>query len=150
MMKIHISKLLVVLCLLSTIGVITSCDKTITIEQIIDVGGAGRFYGINVSANDTVEIDETINNGNVPRLNVKDGDEIRLCFVPNSKYKMYSFNVSYILPDSKSVKGEGKEYSYVFINKGLDPTRNHTISMSALSTEQTITSFGKINLKITE
>ena len=146
MMKNHISNLFVGLCLLTTIGTISSCDNTITIEQIVDTGGAGRFYAINISAKDTVIIDGIINEG-TSTLNVKDGDEIRLCFVPNSKYVMYSFNVTYILPDSTNVKGEGKEYSYVFINKGLDTTGNHSILMSASSTEQAITLFGKINLK---
>lgn len=148
------SILFVKFSLFCAMGLVSSCSSDsnfITIEQTMDIGGAGRFYAINISSKDTIEIKEGLTiAATFPTLNAKNGNEIRLSFVPNGKYGMYSFNVSYTLPDSTNVQGEGKEKSYIFTIMGLDPLRNYSISMSAASVEQKITSFGKINLKIIE
>ena len=139
------------LILLSTAAIISSCKNSIfNIEQITDIGGAGSFYVINVSANDTIEPSTGLNGGlYYPTLNAKNGEEVKLVFVPSDKYGKYTFNVTYILPDSTKIVGTGKEFTHVFTLEGFEVGR-YNISMSASSTEQVITSFGNVIIKITE
>lgn len=140
------------LAMISIIGFMSSCkESTITIEQIIDIGGAGRFYAINSTANDTVEAGSGIYVGvSYPTLNAQNGDEIKLNFVPSDKYNSkYTFNVTYILPDSTEVEKKGLDYTHTFTLAGLD-SGIHYVSMSAGSTEQVIISNGKVAIKINE
>lgn len=133
------------------VGVMSSCDKnTLTIEQIMDNGGAGRFYAINSIANDTVETGSGIYIGvSYPTLNAKNGDKIILNFVPNDKYRKYTFNVTYTLPDSSEIERKGNDYAHSFTLTGMD-AGVHYVYMSAGSTEQVITSFGKVAIIIHE
>ena len=133
------------------VGIMSSCDKnSLTIEQITDLGGAGRFYAINITANDTVEAGSGMYVGvSYPTLNAKNGDEIKLNFVPSNKYSKYTFNVTYILPNDTEIEGKGKDNAHSFTLAGLE-NGIHSVSMSAVSTEQVITSFGKVSIKIQE
>lgn len=152
MKKRTLSKLLMGIGLVFSISFSSGCEseQILTIEQITDIGGAGSFLVINVSTQDTIKVEEGLYIGmSYPTLTAKNGDEIRLTFTPVDKYNKYNFNVIYTLPDSTDVAGKGKDYSYNFVLNGIEP-ENYSVSMSAGSTEQIITSFGKVTLKVTE
>ena len=120
------------------------------IEQISDIGGAGCFYVINASTRDTIKAGGGMYIGvSYPILNAKNGDEINLSFSPDDRYSKYSFDVTYTLPDSSEVEGKGKGYNYSIVVNGFEPGE-YSVSMSAASTEQVITSYGRVSLKITE
>ena len=153
MRKRILSKLLMGLVVVFPVGLVSSCDEdffTIKSGQIMDIGGAGSFYVINVSTQDTIKTGGGLSIGaSYPTLIAKNGDEIKLNFVPADKYVKYSFDVVYTLPDSTNIAGKGKDYNYNFVLNGIEP-ETHSISMSAGSTEQIITSSGKVILKVTE
>ena len=124
------------------VGLVSSCD----IEMTNDFGGAGSFYVVNVSTQDTMKAGESTL---YPKLSVKKGDEITLFFIPADKYVKYSFKVIYMFSDSTKVAGKGKDYNYSFVLDEVNPGE-HAIYMSAESTEQMITSSGKVALKVIE
>lgn len=152
MMKKELFKIIGFFTVTSSVGIMSSCDPEIIEleQQIVDIGGAGHFYAINNTANDTVEVSGGIYIGvSYPILNAKNGDEIILNFVPNDKYSKYTFNVTYILSDSTKIEGKENDYVHSFTLEGLEEGI-HNVSMSAGSTEHTITSFGEVVIKIYE
>ncbi len=133
---------------------IFSCHKDGD-EIIQDIGGAGTFYAINETTNDSVLIQGegiVLSDGSVSPhvLEVKGLSTVKLIFVPNEKYKKYRFKVTYTVDTGSSIEGQGDEYSYSFHVHMLSPdgfTSDLKVSMSAKSEEQQITSFGSVLIR---
>ena len=131
-------------------GILSCSDDDVSIESHQDICGAGHFYAINVTAKDTVETALGLNlDSDYKTINARIGDGIKLMFVPKSIYNRFSFIVTYnIFGNEIEVKNKN-EYAYTFTLTGMNSGR-FFISMNAASTEQQITSSGKVAIHINE
>lgn len=111
-----------------------SCDEEtvdLSVNQVLDIGGAGDFMVINMTANDTLRIDGGIgiyeSELAMPKLNVRNGNIIKFLFVQNEKYKDYTFNTVYTLYDGKEINDK-YQYEYAISNAAIG---QYSVAMSA-------------------
>lgn len=133
---------------------LTACDDDDEVSIINDgsiiqdIGGAGNFMVINKNTVDTLVISGGINAGSNPVLNAKNGESIKLCFVPAEKYEKVPFKTVFTLSDSTEVKDQ---YDYEFTLDSMKAGR-HTISMSAMYVDErkSIIGLGSFDLNVKE
>lgn len=138
-----------------SIGVVlnSSCCKDEVI-QLQDIGGAGDFRVINTTTNDTINVSGGIELGISHVLHAKNGDDVKILFIPNEKYSKYKFSVTYTLPGDKKVSPTNG-YEYLYHVNGIIPGW-YDMYLSASYEEDadkrqiSITSVGKVNLNIAE
>lgn len=129
------------------------CDTTNT--SIMNIGGAGDFWAINMATNDTIKISSGIVisvNGAKDKLIAKNGNIIRLIFEPAKEYKDYAFTTKFVLHDSLEIENE---YVHEYVIEDTKPGL-YEVSVSASYKQNddyndiVITGGGKFYLDIIE
>lgn len=91
----------------------------VSINQILDIGGAGDFMAINMATNDTLKMNGGIDiyegKAAMPKLDARNGNIIKIVFVQNEKYKDYTFNTVYTLHNRTEIKDK-YQYEYAISN----------------------------------
>jgi len=109
--------------------ILVSCDCSddkhvdISVNQVLDIGGAGDFMAINMATNDTLKINGGIgiyeSKAAMPKLDARNGNIIKFVFVQNEKYQDYTFNTVYTLHDGTEIKDK-YQYEYAISNTTTD------------------------------
>ena len=134
-----------------------SCEPeiiTISSTQNQGIGTAGDFQVSNMSNKDTLLIDGAIEfkiDGNTKVLNAKNGDSIKLKFVPKEEYAKYVFNTTYKLNDGTEITPIDN-YEYEFTISNFE-AKDYLIKLSAIHNENDgvqLTAVGVFTLRVKE
>lgn len=109
-------KLFNLLCVVTVmlLAAITFCmcgGKYIQIQS----NAAGDFIVTNTSNNESVELTGGAYIGSKNKLNAKNGDKIKIVFLPKSEYNKFKFDITFTLHDGEIVLNNS-EYEYTISN----------------------------------
>lgn len=127
--------------------ILSSCGNDI---EIIQDNAGGDFQAINMATNDTLNIYGGLTVNAAKSLSAKNGNIIKLKFIPKEDYKTYNFDITFKLPSGEEVKNPSNR-EFEFSVSGLE-VKDHNISLSAKCTEKdkNITASGGFLLRVSE
>lgn len=132
---------------MSLSNMICSCCNEIDIISAPYSGG--DFVVKNLSTNEIIQLQGAlVVDLSRPVIKAKNGESIKISFIPASDYESYTFDISYKLHNGTIIEKRGYydyEYKITETNNG-----DYDVSLSAKSTEQSIGASRMFILRVTE